>query len=179
MPAQFYKPNKFNTGSACALSINSKGGAVYVEIVKQLSWDTTTENGSFYDREKKEKGENVKIQIDRDEIGGLIYAIQTKKEFKAFHESETQQTQITFGLLQKWNKDKKIYEGDPIGYSLVVNRNSKETAGEKSTFKIGFTFGEGMVLLEYFKFALEKIFSAIYAEDKKKAEDRAKAKSSE
>lgn len=179
MPETFYKPNKFNTGSACGLSLNSKGGAVYVEIVKQMGWDDKSETGSFYDHAKKEKGDNVKIQIDRNEIGALIYSITTKTDFKAYHESETQTSQIEFGLLRKWNKDKRVYEGDPIGYSLVVNRTSKEKVGEKSTYKIGFTFGEGMVFLEYLRFSLEKIFSATYAADKKSAEDRAKGRAAQ
>lgn len=173
MPLQFYKPNSFNSGSACSFSINSKGGSVYVEIVKQISWDKTTETGVFFDREKKEKGENVSVQLDRDELGDLIYAIQRNKPFKAFHESEKQTTRINFEQYAKWNKEKRVYEGEPIGWGLSIGRKSKEK-NEESQFKIPFTFGESIVLLEYFRFALEKIFSAIYSEDKQRALERQK-----
>jgi len=180
MPLQFYKPNKFNTGAACALSINSKGGAVYVEVIKQLTWDEKSECATFYDRDKKEKGANVKIQLDRDEIGGMIHALLTRKEFKAFHESETQQTNIVLDLYYKWDAKAKAYKDDepPLGFGLSISRKSKENS-EKSNFKIPFTFGESVVLIEYFRFALEKIFSAVYSEDKKRAEERAKSKAPE
>lgn len=169
MPLQFYKPNKFKTGSAGSFTINSKGGAIYAEIVKQLTWDDKTETATFYDKEKKEKGPNVKIQLDRDEIGGLIYSLLTKGEFKAYHESETQTTQIEFKQYQKYNKQTREYEGPFLGWGLTVSRKSKEDNGKAESHKLPFTYGEAMVLLEYFRFALEKIFSAIYAEDKQKA----------
>jgi hypothetical protein len=45
-----------------------------------------------------------------------------------------------------------------VGYSFSVSKESKENAQDKTSFLIGFTFGEGPRLEAFFCFALAKSF---------------------
>ena len=44
---QFYKPNAKNTGSACSFSYNKKEKALWVNFIRQASWNPETKNGTF------------------------------------------------------------------------------------------------------------------------------------
>ena len=44
---QFYKPNSKSTGSACSFSYNKKDKALWVNFIKQASWNDKTKSGTF------------------------------------------------------------------------------------------------------------------------------------
>jgi hypothetical protein len=44
---QFYKPNPRNTGSACSFSYNKNDKALWVNFIKQSSWNGQTKSGTF------------------------------------------------------------------------------------------------------------------------------------
>ena len=44
---QFYKPNAKNTGSACSFSYNKNDKALWVNFIKQSSWNGQTKSGTF------------------------------------------------------------------------------------------------------------------------------------
>ena len=56
------------------------------------------------------------------------------------NQSKNQVTRINFGPYER--------NGEQIGYSYSVNKEDKEDSTNKTSFIIGFTFGEGVVLRE-------------------------------
>ena len=58
-----------------------------------------------------------------------------------------------------------------VGYSLAVNKESKEDSQDKASFIMGFTFGEAVKLEFFLKLSLTKIFEkSIQDQDNKSAQ---------
>lgn len=166
MPLTFYKANSAVKGALCSFSFNSKGQALYVELVKQVSYNAEKRLGSF------SGGKKCVAKFSVTEIGDFILALEKNKEVKPFHSFNGETSQITFGPLMSKPKtdDEKPTQ---IGFKLNIYKSND---GQKENFSIGFSFAESVVLREYFKFVLQHIYSAIYSADKQSAEQRGEKK---
>lgn len=159
---QFYKPNPKCSGSACNFSVTSsgKGQGIYVEMIKQKSWDEAQKTGKF-DKEYK-----INLKFGEHEIAEMMVINQRQKgSVKFFHTSDAGAAQISYGVYN--DKD-----GNPKGIALGVSKGDKKLS-------IPFTFGEAVLLNEWFRFALSRIFTADFAEAKKKREKLAETNISE
>lgn len=161
MPVNFFSPKKTQDGAALYVSFNSKDAALFFKLIQQTGWDDAKKKGSF------QGGEYINVKFSPDEIGDFIQAIRNKSEAKFYHSFGDD---TTTGTLKYYIVPAKT-EGqrDKEGFGIKVKRGDVE-------YKVGLTLGAAERLMEYLRFALDHIFSAIYAADKKDAEEYNKAK---
>ena len=161
---QLYKANKSNKGAACSFGFNSKDGALFTQIVKQVSYDESRHIGSF------SGGEKIVIKSGITEIGAFLDVLQRNVEYSTVHTTKDGTTQIWFAPY--------VVEADGVktqkGYGLRVARKSSD--GKESKFLMPFNFGEAAALKVYLDFVLRHIFSADYAEEKKNYKEKLKVK---
>jgi len=161
MPAEFYSGNTKGTGGALFVNFNSKDQAVYFRIVKQTGWNEKANKPTFAG------GEQINVKLSPDEVGDIIHAVSGHDVCGFVHQSSAGSTTGSF----------RYYEIDDVrkpgnkkrGFGLTVKKGESEV-------RIGFPLGAGERLSQYLQFALEHIFNAIYAEDKKEAEEWRKKK---
>ena len=161
MGINFYKPTQKITGAACSFSFNSKEECVFIQLIKQVSYDAGKRLGTF------NGGEKINLKFSMTETAGMIDALERNVAYSMFHTTPVAKTGINFepymdqvALTQK-------------GFSLKIH----QTAGEnKIGFLLGFTFPEMALVKEYLKFALTHCFTAIYSADKKAFADSLKKK---
>ena len=152
----FYAANQALQMGAMDLSVNSKDGSVFMKFAPQKAYHADRRAKGEYDW-----GNAVNVKLDVGEIGGFIRALRSDGEFLFIHDFEGNKTTggVKFYTTQNGNK----------GFGFSVKKGDK-------TIKVPVPVGDGELILEYFRFALDHIFSADYALDKKYWEDRAKAK---
>ena len=157
---QLYKANKSNKGCACSLSFNSKESALFIQLIKQVSYDEARHLGSF------SGGEKITIKSSLGEIGSLIDALKRNVEYSTVHQSKDATTQIWFAPYLVGEGDARVQRG----YGLRVSKKTKD--GQEFKFLMPFNFGEGQLLQTYLDFVLRHIFSADYAEQKKRYKEK-------
>ena len=81
-----------------------------------------------------------------------INSLENKTEFSGYHGSN-QIVRFTFGPYYSKGEDRK-----QLGYSFIVNKESKEDSTNKQTFLMGFDFDEGMELLLFLKYLVNRSF---------------------
>jgi len=140
---QFYKANPKVTGTACSFSVNPKDKSVYASLIKQKSWDDKTKTGRF-DADSK-----CITKLSTMELGALIHAIESKTDWSAYHGTQTRATKMNFSPYS---------QGGNEGFNFRVTADSKEDSENKSTYSMGFRYGEAEVLKQYFSFAMQSIF---------------------
>ena len=146
----FYKPNAKVTGTACSFWYNTNEKTFFSTMIKQASWDSSKRQGSFV-KNKKVPDKNVIVKFSAAEVGGILDSIEANREFSTYHSSKNQITKIKFG---KYERD-----GKQVGFSYGVNKENKEDSTDKTSFIIGFTFGEARLLKQYLIKALESSFT--------------------
>ena len=146
----FYKPNAKVTGTACSFWYNTNEKTFFSSMIKQASWDSSKRQGSFV-KNKKVPDKNVIVKFSAAEVGGILDSIEANREFSTYHSSKNQITKIKFG---KYERD-----GKQVGFSYGVNKENKEDSTDKTSFIIGFTFGEARLLKQYLIKALESSFT--------------------
>ena len=164
---QFYKPNAKNTGSACSFSYNKKDRALWVNFIKQASWNNETKNGTFKGSGPDKKA-NSKFSVT--ELAGLVHAIETNGEYGGFHGTKERNTTFKFCPY--------IRDGSQIGYSFSLNQNNAKE-GVKKSFIIGFNFAEGRMLKQYALTVLNNYFMECIEESQsyvKKTEEKTEEK---
>lgn len=161
MPS-FYKPNKKVTGCAANFSFNSKEGALFTNLIRQVSYDDSRHIGSF------SGGDKIVIKSGVTEIGAFLDVLNRNVEYSTVHTTKDTTVSIKFS---PYITDEKVQKG----YGLSIFKKTKE--GKEQRFLIGFTFAEASVLKSYFDFVLRHIFSAEYAQEKKDFKDRQDSKS--
>ena len=150
MPLDFYSPRAKGDGGALFVSFNSKEETATFSFIAQTGWDTEKKQGSF------KGGTKINVIFNRDELGGMISALETRGEFPFYHTFE--------GV--SCSGSLKFYEaGDKRGFGVIINKG-------ESKVKVGLTLASAQTLRQYLIFILHHIFSAIYARDKKEAEAR-------
>jgi len=146
MNLAFYKPNSKNTGCAFSFQLSIKETpTVYVNGIQPFSWNGQAENGSFSGTQKIPE-KTIAIKINENEIGGLIHAIRTYGEWKAFHSFEENKTQIS------WTRYKKKDGSDAFSFSISRNGNQK--------FGMGVELSEAEALRVFLETCLVKIFES-------------------
>jgi hypothetical protein len=168
MGLQFYKPNKGNTGGACTFSFNSKEECVFVELVKQNGWDAAGRGGQGNGIFKGGDKSNIKLSLN--ECGAIIRAIETNSAGvpAMIHKNDNGSKTVRFG---QWPAKDAQGNGEFKGWSVSVLAKDKD--GKETKISCSLSFDEVIVIREYLKFALVHIFSAIYADDKKRAKEYA------
>lgn len=143
----FYSASQKLDMGAAEWSFNSKDASVYLKMAPQIA----------YHADRRAKGEYnwkeaVVIKLDTNEVGGIIRALRTDGEFSFIHDFEGNKTtgSVKYFTTAKGTK----------GFGLSIKRGDKEV-------KCPIPVGGGEFLLEYLRFALDHIFSADYAADKK------------
>lgn len=159
MSLNFYKPNKSVKGALASFSFNSKDGALYIQLVRQTSYDEKRHIGGFKD------GAKLNTKFNAMEIGGLLRSLKELKEAKFIHTTPESKTNITFGPYNKKDSD------ELAGFGMRIYK------GEES-FSVPFSLDEAYLLEEYLKYVLTHFFNAIYYEDKKRAAEYAEKKAS-
>ena len=144
---QFYKPNSKNTGSACSFSYNKKDKALWVNFIRQASWNAESKTGTFKGATPDKKASS---KFSVTELAGLVHAIETNGEYGNFHGNKERNTTFKFSPY--------IREGNQVGYSFSLNQNNSQENLKKS-FIIGFTFAEGRMLKEYALTVLKNYFT--------------------
>jgi hypothetical protein len=152
MGLEFYSPMPQNAGAALFVTFNSKDQNLYLGLVKQTSYDQANHKGGF------KNGDRINVKLSKEEAGSFLYAIATRGETSFYHKFNDNVTSGQFTYYEK---------GEKKGFGLSVKNG-------EVVYKVGFTLGGGLLLSEYIKFALDRMFQAIYAEDKKKYEELAK-----
>src|SRR6266498_224495 len=162
MSSNYYSPNSKNSGSALFVSFQSKEPAIFFKLLKQVGWDTKSGTASFKD------GAFVNIKFSPDEAADFIRAVRVNGESKFYHQFNNNST---FGSFRYYYVAPEPENNIPAktGFGLTVKSGETE-------FKLGLTLGGGERLMEYLKFALQRINEADYAADKKNYEERKAAK---
>lgn len=146
MRVQFYKPNPRATGTACSFW-TSEDGSIMSSMIKQDSWDASKKRGSF-SKNKDNPAKKVIIKLNATEAGAIIDVMESNRKWSGYHQSAKQVTKINFGPYEM--------KGEQVGFSYGVNKEDKEDSTNKSSFIIGFTFGEAVVLREALIDAIRK-----------------------
>ena len=155
MSLSFYKPNTSSTGCAFSFQIgtDAKNNApsMFMKGIKQHSWDSAKRLGNFSNN-KEDPTKNMSIKFNEAECGEIISAINCRHEFNTFHAFEDNKTSIRFS---PWDKKPK---GDSDGstlpaFGITVTRNGSET------FKMPLDPGETILITEYLKHFLHKVFA--------------------
>ena len=152
---QFYKPNKANTGNAFGFRMGTKNQqseepCVYMTAVNQYSWDDKKRTGSF-SKNAQDPEKSILVKFNENELCGFIYAIENYEKFNAYHSFEDNNTSIVLSPYQKKNGEK--------AFSFTVTRNSTQKFG------MGLELHEACLIVQYFKFVLNKLFQ--YRESQK------------
>ena len=143
---QFYKPNKSVTGNACSFWLN-RDGSIMSSMIKQDSWNEQKRTGSF-SKNKGNPQKSVITKLSRIEVGGIVDAIESNREWSAYHRSQKQVLQMKFCPYMR--------EGKQVGFSFSINKQDAEDTSKKTSFVIGFYFPEARVLKHDLEFFLDK-----------------------
>ena len=118
----FYKPNQWNSGCCCSFSYNTNDKSFYVQLLKQLSWDSENGKGKFDTKTRSA------CKFTPTEIGSFIDCIESGREFSSFHKTPKENT--SFSFKPKMKDDRKD------GFAFTLTKMPKE--GEKKSYSISF-----------------------------------------
>ena len=163
MPSQFFSPNAKVSGGAAFFTFNSKDGAVYIKLLKQIA-NNPSKKGNF-------DGANpVNIKLSQDEAADFIRAIRTSGESKFFHKFDSNTTSGSFKFYTIPAKDAFPARS---GFGLSVKKN---VDGKETEIKVGFTPGSAERLSVFLTNALTHIMDSEYSQDIKDAKEYADKK---
>jgi len=147
----FYKATPKNNGTACSIYASLKEETAYLSLFKQVSWDPTSNSGSFSDDKNKPEFKTV-IKFDTNEIALILDFLDTGRPVDITHQILNQTQFIKFEPYLDSKQDKPIQ----IGYlfSVIITKPAKQTI----KFKIGFRFHEGRLIKEFLTVSLRAIF---------------------
>lgn len=115
-----YKPNAKVTGAAFNWSLSEKRDCVFLSSILQSSWNEETKKGAFSaNREDKEK--NLSCKFNMDELGGMLFALNTMGTWEQFHNFNDNKTKFK---LAKWDRS-SMSKPDAMGFSVVRNGAAK------------------------------------------------------
>jgi len=137
----FYKPTAKVTGTACSFYLNKRDNAFFSTLIKQDGWNSERRIGSFK-KNKDNPNKRVNIKFSALEIASIIDAINRNQKFTGYHGSN-QIVRFTFGPYV--GKD----EQEQKGFSFSVTKESKEDSTQRSSYLIGFKFGEAELLKQH------------------------------
>lgn len=152
MPVKIFKPNPRNTGAIGTLNFGpaEKGGSLngeivpYINILLQASWDEATKRGSFKENSKNPE-KHISVKLSEFEAGHIINSIKRRVEWKGFHTSGDNKTQISFTPSTKDN----VF----MGFRFSCLKNGKDV------FAFTVNPGEAECLLIYLDTGLKMLYS--------------------
>ncbi|MAF42972.1 MAG: hypothetical protein CMI54_02210 [Parcubacteria group bacterium] len=144
----FYKPTAKVTGTACSFYLNKRDNAFFTTLIKQDGWNSDRRIGSFK-KNKDNPNKKVNVKFSALEVASVIDAIKRNKEFTGYHGSN-QIVRFRFGPYVRDEEQK--------GFSFNVTKESKEDSTQKSSYLIGFTFGEAELLQQHLSHLLLESF---------------------
>ena len=158
MSNNYFSPNAKITGGAAFFTFNSKDGAIYVRLLKQIAMNSD-KKGNF-------DGTNpINIKLGQDEAADIIRAVRTNGESKFYHQFKETKTSGSFKFYTIPAKDNFPPKS---GFGLSVKKSQD---GKDSEIKVGFTLASAERLSLYLQNALVHIFDAEYAQDIKDAKE--------
>ena len=151
----FFKANKYNTGTACSFWLNSKDGSFWCSLLKQASWDSNKNRGSFAANRDTDK--HARVKFNATEVCGFIEVIKNQIQLKeagvpGYHSSQKQVVKFSFAPMT--SKDGRK------GFVLYVSKEEKEDSTNQVEFKIGFSKAEARSLAIYFDEMVRKSFKS-------------------
>ena len=144
----FYKPTPRVTGTACSFYLNKKDNAFFSTLIKQDGWNSDRKIGSFK-KNKDNPRKRVNIKFSPLEIASIVDTIKRNKELSGYHGSN-QIVRFKFGPY--------IREDEQKGFSFSVTKEDKEDSTQKTSFLIGFNFGEAELLQQHLSHLLVESF---------------------
>jgi hypothetical protein len=156
-----YKPNSQNTGSAITLQIGydkKTGISLYLNGIKQYSWDTKKRTGSF-SKSRDDPSKNFSLKFNEFEAGAIIRVLQKGGEWSSFHGFDNNKTSIGINLSKTKESEKSPSRNF---FSLHITRNSTDK------FSIPIEINESIVIIEYLKFYLRESFYYKMQKDQEK-----------
>jgi len=155
----FYKPNPRNTGAAASFSVrNSINNEedFYMNIVRQVSWDSDKRLGSFKSDDPSNK---IAIKFNMVELGSIIRSILYKEEFSTVHMFDKVATSISF----KQSEYTKSYKGKDTTVKVLNINVSKN----KEKYSVSLDFSEATVLWVFCQHAIILMSKAeVYEKEK-------------
>ena len=147
MSIQFYKPNKSNKGFAASFQDSHQNDCLFINLIKQSSWDDTKHIGSFA-ASRTDATANTTIKINDTEVGAFLDVIERNRPFTSFHDSDAPKS-LSF---TPWISKIPVEEGqkpEQRGFSLSITIGNKEDSSYKNPFYIGFSFAEARLIREF------------------------------
>jgi hypothetical protein len=163
----FYKPNSKNTGCGCSFKYSPKDNCVFVNLIKQASWDDSKKRGSFAANAQNPKM-SCSIKLNLGEMAEIASCISRNGEINLFHDSPKQIARIKFSPYLRGTKENPS-EKSQVGFSLSISKENKENSQDKTSYLMGFTFGEATQLSSFALFVLAKSFEKSMAEQDNKS----------
>lgn len=165
MSTTFFSGNKSaNSGGILTVSFNSKEGSLFYRVTKQTGWDAKINKPTF------SGGETKNFKLTPDEAGDVIHAVSGHDEAQFYH---TFDNSVSTGKFHYYEVENSKTPGKKNrGFGLTLKNAAFEV-------KIGFSLGSAERLSQYLQFALNHIFTAAYAKDKKEREEFLSKKDSE
>lgn len=155
MNLQFYKGNAKVTGTAC--SFQTKGPSLFVNFIKQHSWNEAKKLGSFRENAKNPEKTTV-LKFNAVEAAGIVDAIDRNAEYKFYHTAPNSNAMGKFCPY--------IRDNSQIGFSFNATKEQKGDTVNKVSFLIGFTFAESVLVKT---FLLEFIRNSFYPQEESSA----------
>ena len=130
---QVYKGNSKGSGAAASFTFNTDTKDVYLEIVKQTSWNESSKTASFKDGDKKI------LKLGVSEVGQILEVINSNgvRTYSTVHKNTYDENKTTSIKFNGYGEG--LSAGNPSGYAFSTS------AGE-SKFSISFTIGEAEVI---------------------------------
>lgn len=154
---QIYKPNKNNTGHACAFSQSPKDGTIFATLIKQSGWDATNNIGTFKDS-KNDPTKNVNIKLGQTEVSAILDCLDKNRPFSTMHDGDKSIKSIQF---VPWLNKPATPAEKPVqkGYSFSITISDKQDSTSKVSLYIGLSFPEGRLIREFLIYALRNQFA--------------------
>lgn len=156
---QIYKPNSKNTGYGFSFQVGKdrSGYSTYINAIAQSSYDASKRQG-YFEGNKDNPAKSISVKFNEFELGQMISALTKKAEWSTIHKFKKPDgedtTQIYIGKYDR--KDRKSGEiSQESTISFIRNGNQK--------FGITLNDGERICLIEFFRFALQKIYQYRFA----------------
>ncbi len=159
---QFYRANKNNTGVAVSFNFGPNREKTSIDLyasgIKQSGWNAQTNSGSFKGN-AQDANKIINMKFSEFEVGGLIYALENKDSFGAYHKSDAGVTTASV----------RLYVPEKIKTAQGFVDNTKKTAtgmsitlkkdGENApSFPLTVSFGEATALAIYLRTGLTEKF---------------------
>tara|TARA_Y100000593_G_scaffold31767_3_gene62480 strand:- start:11832 stop:12341 length:510 start_codon:yes stop_codon:yes gene_type:complete len=150
------------SGGACSFYLNKSDGSFFGTMVKQASWDEKRRKGSV------NKDSQITVKYSPQEISDIIFAIENKKDFSAYH-SSTNVTKVGFSYAES---------GDKSGFHYNITQEPKEDSTQKKSIRVSLYYNEAFYLKKHLEYLLNEYFASEDAKyEARQAEYQAKQQS--